>query len=49
MRPIHRIDRDENGCTRESWAFGSWADAESLRYIPVNQTMEIAAQDWEAM
>jgi len=21
MRPIHRIDRDENGCTRESWAF----------------------------
>ena len=48
MRPIHRIDRDEHGCTRESWAFGRWADVESLHYIPVNQTMEIDAKDWEA-
>ena len=48
MRPIHRIDRDEHGYTRESWAFGRWADVESLRYIPVNQTMEIDAKDWEA-
>jgi hypothetical protein len=48
MRPIHRIDHDEHGCTRESWAFGRWADVESLRYIPVNQTMEIDAKDWEA-
>ena len=48
MRPIHRIDRDEHGCTRESWAFGRWADVESLRYIPVNQTMEIDTKDWEA-
>ena len=43
-----RIDHDEHGCTRESWAFGRWADVESLRYIPVNQTMEIDAKDWEA-
>ena len=48
MRPIHRIDLDENGCTRESWAFGRWADVKSLRNIPVNQTMEIDAKDWEA-
>ena len=25
-----RIDRDENGSVRQSWAFGRWADAESL-------------------
>ncbi len=41
MRRIHRIDRDEHGCTRELWAFVRWADVKSLRYIPVNQTMEI--------
>ena len=23
------------------WAYGKWEDAESLRYIPINQTMEI--------
>ena len=43
-----RIDRDEHGCTRESWAFVRWVDVESLRYIPVNQTMEIDAKDGEA-
>ena len=23
------------------WAYGKWEEAESLRYIPINQTMEI--------
>ena len=45
--PIHRIDRDENGSVRQSWAFGRWADAESLRYIPINETMEVKREDYE--
>ena len=46
-RPIHRIDRDENGSVRQSWAFGRWADAESLRYIPINETMEVKREVYE--
>ena len=46
-RPIHRIDRDENGCVRQSWAFGRWADADSLRYIPINETLEVKREDYE--
>ena len=47
MRPIHRIDRDENGSVRQSWAFGRWADAESLRKIPINETMEVKREDYK--
>ena len=42
-----RIDRDENGSVRQSWAFGRWADAESLRYIPINETMEVKREVYE--
>ena len=31
MRPIHRIDHDEHGCTRESWAM---TKARRLRRSP---------------
>ena len=40
-RPIHRLDKDEHGSVRLMWAYGKWDEAESLRYIPINQTMEI--------
>lgn len=42
-----RIDRDENGSVRQSWAFGRWADAEPLRYIPINETMEVKREVYE--
>ena len=42
-----RIDRDENGSVRQSWAFGCWADAESLRYIPINETIEVKREVYE--
>lgn len=41
QRVIHRIDRDEHGSVRHTWAYGRWDEAESLRYIPINETMEI--------
>jgi len=41
VRPIHRLDKDANGDMRVMWAYGSWADAETLRYIPINETMVI--------
>ena len=44
-RPIHRLDKDENGSVRLTWAYGRWEDAESLRYIPINETMEIKVKD----
>ena len=45
-RPIHRLDRDEHGSVRLMWAYGNWDEAESLRYVPINDTMEI--EDREA-
>ena len=36
-----RLDKDEHGSVRLMWAYGKWEDAESLRYIPINDTMEI--------
>ncbi len=36
-----RLDKDDHGSVRLMWAYGKWEDAESLRYIPINQTMEI--------
>ncbi len=44
-RPIHRLDKDEHGSVRLMWAYGKWEDAESLRYIPINDTMEIKAPE----
>ena len=40
-RPIHRLDKDEHGSVRLMWAYGRWENAESLRYVPINDTMEI--------
>jgi hypothetical protein len=45
MRPIHRIDRDGNGSLRLMWAFGRWEDAETLNYVPINETLEIKNQE----
>lgn len=44
-RPIHRIDRDPDECVRVMWAFGRWADAEDLAYVPINETMNIEKED----
>ena len=44
-RPIHRLDRDPGGNARLMWAYGKWEEAESLRYIPINQTMEIEKRE----
>ena len=44
-RPIHRIDRDPDGCVRVMWAYGRWADAEGLTYIPITETMNIEKED----
>ena len=41
-RPIHRIHKDP--ATSEidvMWAYGAWANAERLGYIPVNVTREV--------
>ena len=40
-RPIHRLDKDEHGSIRLMWAYGRWEEAESLRYVPINETLEI--------
>ena len=44
-RPIHRLDKDEHGSVRLMWAYGRWEDAETLHYIPINETMEIEAKE----
>ena len=41
MRPIHRIDKDPDGCVRVMWAYGRWEEAEDLSYVPINETLEI--------
>lgn len=41
LRPIHRLDKDEGGSLRLMWAYGRWDEAATLRYIPINETMEI--------
>ena len=45
MRPIHRLDKDADGSVRLMWAYGRWEDAETLHYIPINETMEIEAKE----
>ena len=44
-RPIHRIDKDPDGCVRVMWAFGNWDDAEDLAYKPINETIMIDRED----
>lgn len=44
-RPIHRLDKDEHGNVRLMWAYGKWEDAETLRYIPINDTMEVKVKE----
>ncbi len=44
-RVIHRIDKDSEGCVRVSWAYGAWSKAESLYYIPINETMVIEREE----
>lgn len=41
LRPIHRLDKGPDGSVRLMWAYGKWEDAETLRYVPINETMEI--------
>jgi hypothetical protein len=38
--PIHKLGVDDDGVVRETWAYGAWADAETLDYIPITETME---------
>ncbi len=40
-RPIHRIDRDPDGCVRVMWAWGRWSEKEDLRYVPINETLTV--------
>ena len=44
-RPIHRIDRDPGGNVRLMWAYGGWEEAESLSYVPINETQEIEREE----
>ena len=45
MRPIHRIDKDPDGCVRVMWAYGKWEEAEDLAYVPINETIMIDRED----
>ena len=45
MRPIHRIDKDPDGCVRVMWAYGKWEEAEDLAYVPINETIMIDKED----
>ena len=44
-RCIHRLDRDPEGNLRMTWAYGAWNDAAALKYIPINDTMEIENEE----
>ena len=39
--PIHRLSVDAGGIVRHKWAFGNWADSESLDYVPLEETLEV--------
>ena len=45
MRPVHRIDRDPDGCVSVMWAYGDWGEAEDLAYVPINETIMIDRED----
>ena len=38
--PIHRLSVDEDGIVRHEWAYGMWADAKTLSYVPLETTLE---------
>lgn len=37
LRPIHRLDVAPDGSYRVTWAYGAWADADALEYIPLDR------------
>ena len=39
--PIHRLALDADGIVRHEWAYGMWADAKSLSYVPMEDTLEM--------
>lgn len=39
--PIHRLAVDADGIVRHEWAYGTWADAKSLAYVPLDETLEV--------
>lgn len=39
--PIHRLSVGEDGVIRHEWAWGMWADAKSLDYVPLDETLEV--------
>lgn len=39
--PIHRLLVDADGIVRREWAWGMWADAKSLAYVPLDETLEV--------
>ena len=32
---------DKDGVIRHEWAWGMWADAKSLDYVPLDETLEV--------
>ena len=39
--PIHRLTVDADGIVRREWAWGMGADAKSLDYVPLDETLEV--------
>lgn len=39
--PIHRLSVDADGIVRHEWAYGMWADAKNLAYVPLETTLEV--------
>ena len=39
--PIHRLSLGADGIVRHEWAYGMWADAKSLDYVPLDETLEV--------
>ncbi len=39
-RPIHRVTKTAAETVVE-WAYGAWADRETLVYVPINRTLEV--------
>ena len=39
--PIHMLAVGADGIIRHEWAFGMWAEAKSLSYVPLETTLEV--------
>ena len=39
--PIHRLSLGADGIVRHEWAYGMWADAKSLSYVPLETILEV--------